>query len=1354
MVEDITERKRTEEVLQLANFSFERYAIPAVWIKRDASILRVNQAACRVLGYSREEFQSMRVYDVDPDFSPQVWPEHWQALKQQETITFTSQHRTKDGRIIPVELTLNYLEFNGEEYNFAFARDITERQQAEAELRQTRNFLQTMIDQLPVAVFVKDGKEDTFGAFRLWNKTSERLFGLTSQQVIGKTDYDYFPKQQADFFAQKDQKAFESGTPEDIAEETVDSYSLGRRILHTVKVPIYDQNHEPQYLLCISEDITERKQAEEALKQSEARFRAAVEGSRDSFFVFQSVRDDTGRIEDFVFVDLNSNGEKLISLSKEQVIGKRLCELLPINRTGGFFEKYVRVAETGEVIEEEFPIAVLGVTASWLHHQVVPLADGIAITSRNITERKQAEEALRESEERLRLTLEAAELTSWDHNLQTDTVIVSCTNPEKLSKSLKTFSITYQQFLEQVHPEDCKAVAQAVARAIKEGIDYEIEFRMLWSDGTVRWISNKGQVYYDESGNPTRLLGIAIDITERKQAEDALRQQFHRERLVGAIAGRIHHSLHLKEILNTTVAEVRQFLNCDRVIIFRLDRDGSGKVVVESVGSDWMPLSGTVIYDSYFAQSYIQLYQQGRVQAVEDIDTAGLTDCHRDLLAQFQVKANLVVPIVHEERLWGLLVAQQCSGTRQWQPLEIDLLKSLSTQTAIAIQQSELYQQAQTEILQRQQAEEVLQQQFQRERLVTAIGGRIRKSLKLEKILNATVAEVRQVLQNDRVIIFRFEPDWSGNVVVESVASRDFSILGQNIYDPCFETEYVLPYTQGRVMAIEDIYTANLSPCHINLLAQLQVRANLVVPILNNDRLWGLLVAHHCCEPRHWQQWEINLLSALASQVAIAIHQSQLYEQAQALARREQALNRVTQVIRSSLDLDTIFATTVREMVELLQVDRAHIAQYLPEHQIWLNVSEYRKSQDLPLTLGLEIPDENNQVAAQLKRLEIVKIHDAHTCEDEVNKDLAKTFPGAWLLVPLHFGDLVWGSLSLEKQGRSYYWQDSEVELIRAVADQVAIAIQQAELYQQSRTATAQARTQAQQLEHALIELQKTQAHLVQTEKMSSLGQLVAGVAHEINNPVSFIYGNLTHASGYTQDLLGLIELYQQHYPNPVSQIQEEIEIIDLEFLIEDLPKLLSSMKVGAERICEIVAALRTFSRVAEAEMKAVDLHEGLDSTLMILQNRLKASGKHPEIQVIKEYGLLPKVECYAGQLNQVFMNLLVNAIDAIDEQNQNRSLEEIQANPSFLRVRTELLNNNEIAIRIADNGPGMTQEVKARLFDPFFTTKPVGAGTGLGLSISYQIVVKKHGGKLYCITQPGQGTEFVIQIPLSQGSS
>ncbi|HAJ60055.1 MAG TPA: hypothetical protein DCP31_12990 [Cyanobacteria bacterium UBA8543] len=289
------------------------------------------------------------------------------------------------------------------------------------------------------------------------------------------------------------------------------------------------------------------------------------------------------------------------------------------------------------------------------------------------------------------------------------------------------------------------------------------------------------------------------------------------------------------------------------------------------------------------------------------------------------------------------------------------------------------------------------------------------------------------------------------------------------------------------------------------------------------------------------------------------------------------------------------------------------------------------------------------------------------------------------------------------------------------------------------------------QLELALSELQRTQEKLILNEKMASLGQLMAGVAHEINNPVSFIYANIAPATEYTNDLLRLIELYQQHYPHPVAEIAQQREIIDPDFIVEDFPKLLASMKIGAERIIEIVVSLRNFSRVNEAECKRVNIHEGIDNTLLILQHRLKQQPHRPEIQVIKEYGQLPQVECYPGQLNQVFMNLLNNAIDALDEQNKERSIEEITTSNYTIRIRTRLHDNNSVEIRISDNGLGMPKEVQQKIFNPFFTTKSVGQGTGLGLSISYQIVVEKHSGKLQCISDLGQGTEFVISLPICQ---
>ena len=270
-------------------------------------------------------------------------------------------------------------------------------------------------------------------------------------------------------------------------------------------------------------------------------------------------------------------------------------------------------------------------------------------------------------------------------------------------------------------------------------------------------------------------------------------------------------------------------------------------------------------------------------------------------------------------------------------------------------------------------------------------------------------------------------------------------------------------------------------------------------------------------------------------------------------------------------------------------------------------------------------------------------------------------------------------------------------------------------------------------------ELKQTQSQLIQTEKMSSLGQMVAGIAHEINNPVNFIGGNIDYANKYIQDLTDLVTLYQEYYPNPPDAILERIEDIELEFLREDLPKTLSSMKMGADRIREIVVSMRNFSRSDDGNMKAADIHEGIDSTLVILNHRLKQG-----IQVIKQYGKLPAVECSPAQLNQVFMNVIGNAIDALEEVKKGD-----KGYSPTIWISTEVTADNTVTVKIRDNGPGIAPGCAQQIFDPFFTTKSIGKGTGLGLAISYQIVAKHHG-KIEVNSQIGQGTEFVITLPVA----
>ncbi|ODH03024.1 ATPase [Nostoc sp. KVJ20] len=811
---------------------------------------------------------------------------------------------------------------------------------------------------------------------------------------------------------------------------------------------------------------------------------------------------------------------------------------------------------------------------------------------------------------------------------------------------------------------------------------------------------------------------------------------------------KIRQFLDLESIFHTSTAELRQLLNADRVAIYRFNPDWSGEFVFESVAEGWISLiheqlqrpelsenvsecSAKDLANPPIPDTYLQDTEGGSFSRCEvyrvcnDIYNSGFSDCYIKILEIYQARAYVIIAIYHGQKLWGLLAVYQNARTRDWQKDEVYLLTQVGTQLGVALQQAEFIQQMQIQAAEISKAAE-------RQRALANTVEKIRQSLEIEAIFKTTTQEVRRLLEVERVAIYRFYPDWSGEFVADSIVDG---------WTPIVKPQ---PVTEGVLVQGKQ--------------AGKYARNEVFVPISQGEKLWGLLVAYQNSQPRYWQDEEINLLAQVGVQLGVALQQAeslkQVQVQAQKLAKaaererkaaeREKALAATVEKIRQSLDIDTIFATSTEEVRRLLEVDRVTIYRFRAD---WSGefVAESLAQGWTPVKkiVPAMVDDylQKNQVGDFANGKTLV-IKDIYSTDDSIPYiALIELMEArAYMIVPIFQGEKLWGLLAAYQNIQPRDWQEDEIDLLMQIGTQLGVGLQQAELFEQTQR-------QKEEITQTLKELQHTQSQLIQSEKMAGLGQLVAGVAHEINNPISFIYGNITYVTEHAENLLKLLRLYQKQYPKTTGEVQKQVATLDLDFISDDLPKILTSMKIGADRISQLVLSLRSFSRLDETGMKPVDIHEGIDSTLLILQHRLQPETNSFAIEVIKEYGELPSVVCYAAQMNQVFMNILNNAIDALENLATSGKIID---NPKIW-IRTRVIEGNMILIWIADNGCGIPEMVRSRIFEPFFTTKQPGQGTGLGLSISYQIIVEKHGGNIKCTSEPGNGCEFWIEIPMKR---
>ncbi|MGB3536150.1 MAG: PAS domain S-box protein [Microcoleaceae cyanobacterium] len=1323
-VEDISTRKQAEETLKRYNeeleirvqertaqlqqslqeltnlkLAIDKSAIVSI-TDLQGSIIDVNDKFCQNCGYSRKELIGKKHTIINSGYhSPQFFQKMWRRISRGKVWQGEIKNKAKDGSYYWVDMTIvPLLNKKNQPYQYiSISHNISDRKYAEIALQNSQNQLQAFINHSPAVIYLKNLE----GEYAIANVECGRVLQASPGKVLGKTDYDLFPEVAASYIQHNDQKVRQTAQP--LHSEEVIPLADGEHIYQTIKFPVADADGNIYAIGGISIDITNRKSAENALKQSEAHFQrltANIPG-----MLYQYRLDGDGN---FSFPYVSCGCRDLYGLEPEQI--QQDASLLKIHP-----EDEVEVmaavrlsAETLQDWKQEWRTILPSGEVKWVQglSRPEPQADGSIIWDgclTDISDRKRTEEQLHQFQQRLSLMVEQTPLgvIEWNTEMQ-----VTAWNPS--AERIFGYSATEAmgQYMNFILPESVRQQVQGINADLlmQQGGRYSINDN-LRKDGQIIICEWYNTPLVTPEGEVIGIASHALDITERKIAELQLQQTTAELQEAQKLAhignwnydiatGEIQWSKEMFRIYGlddkTTVPSFEEVI----ALSHPEDREWFLKVVTEAANEG---ISYDVEVRMIRASGEIRhVNAKGEAVSNEQGQVIRLFGTLMDVTERKKAEAE-------RQKLISIIEASSDFigfATPEGQPIYVNpaglkMAGLSSIEEAQTKPITDYYFPEDVQVFEHEILPKVLTQgMWQGE-------SRLRQ-FKTNKLI--------PVDQN----VFTVNDPETGELIGTAVISRDIterkkaeaerkkliSIVEASsdfIAFATLEKQLVYINPAGLKMVglnnIEEAQTKQITDFYYP--EEIQLLEDKILPEVLKKGTWqGEL---------QFQHFQTGCLIPVDETIFI-LRDPETGE--------PMGIATVTRNISERKKAEAAFEKTTRDLQQAQRI--AHIGNW--EYDAATDCVTW--SEELfhlfkrPVELGSPTTEESTLLYHPEDRLRL---------SQALENTVATAQP---VELELRIGT-----------DQDLRYVNVKAEVVQNQSGEVTGLFGTLMDITERKTAEIRLQQQAEILQKTLKELQRTQAQMIQSEKMSSLGQMVGGVAHEINNPVSFIHGNLTHADDYIQDLFELLDLYQAHYPEPPIEIQELLDEIELDFIKEDFEKLLKSMKIGTERIREIVLSLRNFSRLDEAEFKQVDIHQGIKSTLMILQNRLLG------IEVITEYTELPQVECYPGQLNQVFMNLLDNAIYILENTPDHKTI----------RIQTDRIDSDWIRIKIANSGPEISNSICDKVFDPFFTTKPIGQGTGLGLSISYQIITDKHNGKINCYPLQGEGTEFSIEIPVRQ---